>query len=155
MSQILASARPARRAPRSRAAAERGAAEPAAQKPASPEQTAPEPTAPEPAAAQRAAGKRVVAESVTDAAQRAEPAYRPIALGIGPDPGGGRHRGPGVGVPPHRKSSTLAPWWAMAAPRAQGCPSQGKFYYQPLPKDPSMPGRSNLFVGDCCASPDS
>src|SRR5215468_1143160 len=68
MSQILASARPARRAPRSRAAAERGAAEPAAQKPASPEQTAPKPTAPEPAAAQRAAGKRVVAESVTDAA---------------------------------------------------------------------------------------
>jgi len=68
MSQILASARPARRAPRSRAAAERGAAEPAAQKPASPEQTAPAPPAPEPAAAQRAAGKRVVAESVTDAA---------------------------------------------------------------------------------------
>jgi hypothetical protein len=53
MSQVLASARPARRAPRSRATTERAAAEPAA---------------PEPAAAERAAAKRAAAEPVTDAA---------------------------------------------------------------------------------------
>jgi len=57
MSQVLTSARPARRAPRSRAATERAAAGPAA----------PQPGAPEPAAAERVA-KRAVAEPVTDAA---------------------------------------------------------------------------------------
>ena len=57
MSQVLTSARPARRAPRSRAATERAAAGLAA----------PQPGAPEPAAAERVA-KRAVAEPVTDAA---------------------------------------------------------------------------------------
>jgi hypothetical protein len=58
MNQVLASARPARRALRSRATTERAAAEPAA----------PEPAAPEPAAAERAAAKRTAAAPVTDAA---------------------------------------------------------------------------------------
>ena len=68
MSQLLASARPARRAPRSRGTKERAAAELAASGPTAPEPAASGPSVPEPAPAGRAAAKRAATEAVTDAA---------------------------------------------------------------------------------------
>jgi len=66
MTQVLASARPARRAPRSRATKERAATDPAATEPTSPGRTGPEMaasgrTGPETAAAERGGAKRAAA----------------------------------------------------------------------------------------------